>query len=195
MMYLRNVTSLRLNTERCSGCTQCVQVCPRAVFQMANHRAQIVSRDQPQSSEATGVRVFGLNGQWRVDRTEKISLIASYDSAIDPLIDFVQDNPAAVIDFRPDLPGAWTIREHAVHILDGDTFGYGRIRLAVAQPGVEVFVWDEEAWRGRARYETADALSRWRSPAGFAKWCLQWPGPWLIRTGKSTPSTMPNAVA
>ena len=94
-----------------------------------------------------------------MDRTEKISLIARYDSAIDPLIDFVQNIPAAAIDFRPGLPGAWTIREHAVHILDGDTFGYGRIRLAVAQPDVEVFVWDEEAWQRRARYETGDALS------------------------------------
>lgn len=45
MMYLRNVTSLRLDPERCNGCTQCVQVCPRAVLQMADHRAQIVSRD------------------------------------------------------------------------------------------------------------------------------------------------------
>ena len=88
-----------------------------------------------------------------MDRPEKISLIARYDSAIDPLIDFVQDIPAAAIDFRPGLPGAWTIREHAVHILDGDTFGYGRIRLAVAQPDAEVFVWDEEAWQRLARYK------------------------------------------
>jgi len=94
-----------------------------------------------------------------MDRIEKISLIARYDSAIDPLIEFVQDISAAAIDFRPGLPDAWTIREHAVHILDGDTFGYGRIRLAVAQPDVEVFVWDEEAWQRRARYETGDALS------------------------------------
>ena len=31
--------------------------------------------------------------------------------------------------------------------------------LTVTQPGAEVFVWNEEAWQERAKYETADALS------------------------------------
>jgi hypothetical protein len=43
--------------------------------------------------------------------------------------------------------------------LDADTFAYGRLRLAVTQPGAEVFVWNEEAWQERAKYETADALA------------------------------------
>ena len=93
-----------------------------------------------------------------MDKTEKLSLIARYELAIDPLIDFVKSAPAAAIDFRPNLPGAWTIRDHAVHFLDADTFAYGRLRLAVTQPGVEVFVWNEEAWQDRAKYETSDAL-------------------------------------
>ena len=94
-----------------------------------------------------------------MDKTEKLSLIARYESSIDPLIDFVKSVPAAAVDFRPSLPGAWTIRDHAVHFLDADTFAYGRLRLAVTQPGVEVFVWNEEAWQERAKYETGDALA------------------------------------
>ncbi len=93
-----------------------------------------------------------------MDRTEKLSLIARYESSIDPLVDFVKNAPAAAVDFRPNLPGAWSIRDHAVHFLDADTFAYGRLRLAVTQPGADVFVWNEEAWHERARYETADAL-------------------------------------
>ena len=53
-----------------------------------------------------------------MDRTERLSLVAGYQSAIDPLVDFVSSLPVAALDFRPALPGAWTIREHAVHLLD-----------------------------------------------------------------------------
>jgi hypothetical protein len=94
-----------------------------------------------------------------MDKTEKLSLIDHFEAAIEPLVDFVKKAPAQAIDFRPDLPGAWSIREHAVHFLDADTFAYGRLRLTITQPGAEVFVWNEEAWQERARYETADALT------------------------------------
>lgn len=94
-----------------------------------------------------------------MDRTEKLSLIARFESSIDPLVDFVKNTPVAALDFRPGLPGAWSILDHAVHFLDADTFAYGRLRLAVTQPGAEVFVWNEEAWQERAKYETADALA------------------------------------
>jgi hypothetical protein len=98
-------------------------------------------------------------GDETMDKNEKLSLIDRFERAIEPLIDFVKSAPAPSIDFRPALPGAWSIRDHAVHFLDADTFAYGRLRLTVTQPGAEVFVWNEEAWQQRARYETADALT------------------------------------
>ena len=94
-----------------------------------------------------------------MDKSEKLSLIDRFEAAIEPLIDFVQKAPAQAIDFRPALPGSWSIHDHAVHFLDADTFAYGRLRLAITQPGAEVFVWNEDAWQERARYETADALT------------------------------------
>jgi hypothetical protein len=89
----------------------------------------------------------------------KLDLIARFERAVDPLIDFVRGLAPAAIDFRPGLPEAWTTREHAVHVLDADAFAHGRMRLAVAEPGRQVMVWDELAWQARARYETADALA------------------------------------
>jgi uncharacterized damage-inducible protein DinB len=94
-----------------------------------------------------------------MDNDTKLSLIERFGSALAPLVDFVKTLPAGALDYRPELPDAWTIREHAVHVLDADTFAYGRLRLAVTQPGVEVFVWNEEAWQQRAKYQTADALA------------------------------------
>ena len=104
-----------------------------------------------------------------MDKTEKLSLIARFESSIDPLIEFIRNAPAEAIDFRPNLPGAWSIRDHAVHFLDADTFAYGRLRLAVSQPGAEVFVWNEEAWRERAKYETADALACLEAARGLRR--------------------------
>jgi len=94
-----------------------------------------------------------------MDKPEKLALIARYESAVDPLIDFIKTIPAAVIDYRPDLPSAWTVREHAVHFLDADAFAHARMRFAVAEPGTEVNVWNQQAFQERAKYDTAEPLA------------------------------------
>lgn len=43
--YLKNVVTLKLNQEMCTGCGMCVDVCPHEVFQMEGHKAQIVNKD------------------------------------------------------------------------------------------------------------------------------------------------------
>jgi NAD-dependent dihydropyrimidine dehydrogenase PreA subunit len=41
MQYLKNVVTLKLNQDLCSGCGMCTQVCPHAVFEMAGGKARI----------------------------------------------------------------------------------------------------------------------------------------------------------
>jgi len=43
--YLKNVTSLSLDTEKCTGCTMCTVVCPHTVFVMEGAKARIDKRD------------------------------------------------------------------------------------------------------------------------------------------------------
>ena len=43
--YLRDVTTLRLDSQRCSGCGRCVEVCPHAVFSLTDRKAQIRDPD------------------------------------------------------------------------------------------------------------------------------------------------------
>ena len=45
MIYLKNVTTLKLNPERCSGCGICLEVCPHAVLQHDHGKIVIRSRD------------------------------------------------------------------------------------------------------------------------------------------------------
>ncbi len=42
LRYLDDVSTLVLDQEKCIGCTLCTQVCPHAVFEMEENKAQIV---------------------------------------------------------------------------------------------------------------------------------------------------------
>ncbi len=45
MKYLANVTTLQYTADKCKGCGRCVEVCPRAVFEMQDKRAVITDKD------------------------------------------------------------------------------------------------------------------------------------------------------
>lgn len=45
LRYLPEVVTLKLDIEKCTGCTMCIQVCPHAVFVIENHKARIVDQD------------------------------------------------------------------------------------------------------------------------------------------------------
>jgi len=43
--YLKNVSTLVLETERCTGCGRCVEVCPHGVFSVTRGQACIADHD------------------------------------------------------------------------------------------------------------------------------------------------------
>ncbi|MFA5385190.1 MAG: mercury methylation ferredoxin HgcB [Eubacteriales bacterium] len=45
MKYLKNVVTLELDEEECTGCRICAEVCPHGVFQLINGKASIQDRD------------------------------------------------------------------------------------------------------------------------------------------------------
>lgn len=46
LVYLKDVVTLKLNQEMCTGCGLCVKVCPHEVFSINERKAMIVYRDQ-----------------------------------------------------------------------------------------------------------------------------------------------------
>lgn len=45
-VYLKNVVTLQLNTEKCIGCGMCIKVCPHQVFKIKDKKAAIVNHDR-----------------------------------------------------------------------------------------------------------------------------------------------------
>jgi NAD-dependent dihydropyrimidine dehydrogenase PreA subunit len=46
MKYLKDVTTLKLDASRCTGCGMCLEVCPHAVFRMENRKSVITDGDR-----------------------------------------------------------------------------------------------------------------------------------------------------
>ena len=45
LRYLENVVTLDYDSEKCTGCGRCIEVCPHAVFVMEGKKAALTDRD------------------------------------------------------------------------------------------------------------------------------------------------------
>jgi NAD-dependent dihydropyrimidine dehydrogenase PreA subunit len=45
MQYLKNVSTLKLDSELCTGCRMCTIVCPHAVFEIVDKKARIIDKN------------------------------------------------------------------------------------------------------------------------------------------------------
>jgi len=45
LRYLKNVSTLTLDTDICTGCGKCTEVCPHRVFEIAENKALITDKD------------------------------------------------------------------------------------------------------------------------------------------------------
>ena len=45
LVYLKDVVTLQLDGEACTGCAMCATVCPRGVFEISHSKARVADRD------------------------------------------------------------------------------------------------------------------------------------------------------
>ncbi len=94
-----------------------------------------------------------------MDRREKEERIERFVTAYKTVQDKVRGLTREELYFIPDIPDAWSINEHLVHLLDSDALGWYRARAAVADPGAKVPNWSQEGWRNRLGYSRQDGLA------------------------------------
>jgi hypothetical protein len=84
---------------------------------------------------------------------EKKKIISSYQQICIDFLATVKPLSGKELNFRPES-GFWTIREHVVHVMDCEVFGFTRYRKAIAQPGSMVECFDENKLQSDLDYGT-----------------------------------------
>ncbi len=59
LRYLPNVATLTLDSEKCTGCGMCIEVCPHAVFTIESRRSRIIDRDACMECGACALNCVG----------------------------------------------------------------------------------------------------------------------------------------
>ena len=91
-----------------------------------------------------------------MDKREFTALVSAYEHAYDALAERVASLSPAQVRYVPPVEDAWSINDHLVHLLDADCNAVVRIRGAIAEPGMKVPVWNQEAWQTANNYALSD---------------------------------------
>ncbi len=93
-------------------------------------------------------------------KQERNSLIESYGSAYNILIEALKEFPVEMWQWKP-APGKWSIHEVLIHIADSEANSFVRCRRLIAEPGSGVYGYDQDTWATKLNYhqqDTDDAL-------------------------------------
>ena len=93
-----------------------------------------------------------------MDKREFTALVSAYEHAYDALAERVASLSPAQVRYVPPVEDAWSINDHLVHLLDADCNAVVRIRGAIAEPGMKVTVWNQEAWQTGDNYALSDGI-------------------------------------
>jgi hypothetical protein len=81
-------------------------------------------------------------------------LLESFRNGPRVLEEAVRGVTKELADYRP-FDGAWTIREHVVHVTDNDINNFIRWKSIIAQPRSNTFVIHEEEWVKNMKHSAA----------------------------------------
>ena len=83
-------------------------------------------------------------------------LLKKYLSGVEVLNARIKGLSEKDLNYRPDRPDAWTIKEHVIHLVDSEVNGFIRCKSIIAQPNTECYVMDEDLWTANLRRKDED---------------------------------------
>ncbi len=118
------------------------------------------------SLPATIARLAGAKSETQVasDVPHVPELLARYERGATALEDALRALPEADIDREPQT-GYWSARQTALHVVDAELVGAGRLRMLAAEPGAVLKAYRGDVWAEKLGYqhlslETALSLFR-----------------------------------
>lgn len=91
-------------------------------------------------------------------RDQKREAIRAFETAYSLVDEEIEGIGKDELLFVPPIPEAWSINDFLAHFLDADISMAFRARLAVAESGSAVPLWDENAWHDVLHYDDHDGL-------------------------------------
>jgi uncharacterized damage-inducible protein DinB len=80
-----------------------------------------------------------------MDADARATLLLAYAQGPEQLRQALSAVPPDVLDLRP-AAGAWSVREVVAHVAEMELHLYLRTRFALAQPGLTILPFDQDAW-------------------------------------------------
>ena len=80
-----------------------------------------------------------------MDANDRATLLLAYAQGPDQLRQALSGLSPDLLDLRP-APGAWSVREVVAHVAETELHLYLRTRFALAQPGLTILPFDQDAW-------------------------------------------------
>jgi hypothetical protein len=91
-------------------------------------------------------------------RDQKLEAIRAFETAYSLVDETIEGIGREELLFVPPILEAWSINDFLAHFLDADISMALRVRMAVAESGGAVPLWDENAWHDKLHYDDADGL-------------------------------------
>jgi hypothetical protein len=76
----------------------------------------------------------------------KVKLLENYVESANEVVTKVEKLADEILEYKPNVQDAWSIKEHIIHLVDWDINGYIWIKSIIAQPKSTCLKLDGDTW-------------------------------------------------
>lgn len=108
--------------------------------------------DNPAAAASNDAARYAAALLARLGDRDPLAVLAEHADAVEAAVAGLDERSLR----RPEAPGKWSLAEVVGHLADTELVNRYRLRRMVAQPGVAIEAYDQDAWAGGLRYASDD---------------------------------------